>query len=108
VTWKSVGSGVGAVASNVFYVPAKLPYGTLGGIAGGGGYALTGGNQRVANTIWRSSLGGDYVIAPDMISRQSPAHFTGPASMFPAAGSEAGPSAARDGTVTESNAASMH
>jgi hypothetical protein len=88
VSWKSVGSNMGAVASNVLYVPAKLIYGTLGGIAGGAGYALTGGNQRVANTIWRSSLGGDYVITPDMVSGEEPVHFSGPTSTAPAASSE--------------------
>jgi hypothetical protein len=108
LTWKSVGSGVGAAASNVLYVPAKLVYGTLGGIAGGAGYALTGGNQRVANTIWRSSLGGDYVITPDMISGQAPVHFSGPTSMSPAAGPETGPSALTNGSVAESNATSVH
>ncbi|HJU10424.1 MAG TPA: DUF4410 domain-containing protein [Candidatus Binataceae bacterium] len=30
LSWKSVGTGVGAAASNVLYVPAKLAYGTLG------------------------------------------------------------------------------
>jgi hypothetical protein len=108
VTWKSVGSGVGAVASNVLYVPAKLVYGTVGGIAGGAGYALTGGNQRVANAIWRSSLGGDYVITPDMISGQAPVHFTGPTSMPSAAGSDAEPTAVTDRTAQESKATSMH
>jgi hypothetical protein len=88
VTWKSVGSGVGAAASNVLYVPAKLVYGTLGGIAGGAGYALTGGNQRVADTIWRSSLGGDYIITPDMVAGKQPLHFTGPTAMPPAATSQ--------------------
>jgi uncharacterized protein DUF4410 len=87
LTWKSVGSGVGAVASNVLYVPAKLVYGTLGGIAGGAGYALTGGNERVADTIWRSSLGGDYVITPHMLTGEEPVHFTGPTSMPPLASS---------------------
>jgi len=85
LSWKGVGSGVGAVASNVLYVPAKLVYGTLGGIAGGAGYALTGGDQRVADTIWRSSLGGDYIITPDMVTGKQPVHFAGPTTMAPAA-----------------------
>jgi hypothetical protein len=106
VTWKSVGSGVGAVASNVLYVPAKLVYGTLGGIAGGAGYALTGGNKRVADTIWRSSLGGDYVITPDMVTGQQPVHFSGPTAMPPAASSETGTPPVTDGNVPASNTAS--
>jgi hypothetical protein len=78
VNWKGVGIGAGTVAGNVLYIPAKLVYGILGGISGGAGYALTGGNEQVANTIWRSSLGGDYVLTPDMITGKQPVHFSGP------------------------------
>jgi hypothetical protein len=88
LSWKSVGSSVGAVAGNVLYVPAKLVYGTLGGIGGAAGYALTGGNTRVSDTIWRSSLGGDYVITPKMVTGEEPVHFSGPTTMPPAASSE--------------------
>jgi hypothetical protein len=90
VTWQSVGSGVGAMASNVLYVPAKLVYGTLGGIAGGAGYALTGGDDQVANTIWRSSLGGDYIITPSMVRGEAPVHFAGPTSIPSTAASDTG------------------
>lgn len=78
VNWEGVGIGAGTVAGNVFYIPAKLVYGILGGIGGGAGYALTGGNEQIANTIWRSSLGGDYVLTPDMITGKQPVHFSGP------------------------------
>jgi len=78
VNWKGVGVGAGTVAANVLYIPAKLAYGILGGIGGGAGYLLTGGNEQVSNTIWRSSLGGDYVLTPDMMTGQKPVHFSGP------------------------------
>lgn len=78
VNWKGVGVGAGAVAGNLLYVPAKVVYGILGGITGGASYVLTGGNTQTANTIWRSSLGGDYVLTPDMITGQKPVHFSGP------------------------------
>ncbi|MGH7988286.1 MAG: hypothetical protein ACREQX_18620 [Candidatus Binataceae bacterium] len=78
VNWKGIGVGAGTVAGNLLYIPAKLAYGILGGIAGGAGYALTGGNQQVANTIWRSSLGGDYVLTPDMLKGEQPIYFSGP------------------------------
>ena len=78
VNWEGVGIGAGTVAGNIFYVPAKLVYGILGGITGGASYLLTGGNTQTANTIWRSSLGGDYVLTPDMVSGQKPVHFSGP------------------------------
>jgi hypothetical protein len=83
VNWKGVGVGAGTVAGNVFYMPAKVVYGLLGGIAGGAGYALTGGNQQVADTIWRSSLGGDYILTPDMITGKDPVHFSGPTQTAP-------------------------
>lgn len=105
VTWESVGSGVGAAASNVLYVPAKLVYGTLGGIVGGAGYALTGGDMNVANTIWRSSLGGDYLITPEMVSGKEPVHFSGPTSMPPAASSGSGTPPVSYQSAPESNTA---
>jgi len=83
VNWKGVGAGAGAVVSNLVYVPAKLVYGILGGIAGGAGYALTGGNKQVANSIWRSSLGGDYVLTPEMMTGQKPIYFSGPSDAGP-------------------------
>ena len=83
VNWKGVGVGAGTVAGNILYVPAKMVYGILGGITGGASYLLTGGNTQTANTIWRSSLGGDYVLTPDMITGQQPVHFSGPTTTPP-------------------------
>ncbi len=84
VNWKGVGVGAGTMAGNVLYVPAKLAYGLLGGIGGGAAWALTGGNTQVANTVWRSSLGGDYILTPDMIQGKEKVHFTGPTNTAPA------------------------
>jgi hypothetical protein len=78
VNWKGVGVGAGTIVTNLVYVPAKLVYGILGGIGGAAGYALTGGNKQVADSIWRSSLGGDYVLTPDMLTGDAPIHFSGP------------------------------
>ena len=75
VNWKGVGVGAGTAVGNVLYVPAKLAYGILGSVAGGVGWAVTGGNTQVANTIWRSSLGGDYVLTPNMVAGQEPDSF---------------------------------
>jgi hypothetical protein len=83
VNWKGVGIGAGTVAGNIFYVPAKVVYGILGGITGGASYLVTGGNTQTANTIWRSSLGGDYVLTPDMVAGQTPIHFSGPTTTTP-------------------------
>ena len=111
VNWKGVGIGAGTVAGNVFYIPAKVVYGILGGIAGGAGYALTGGNKQVADTIWRSSLGGDYVLTPDMVSGKEPVHFSGPTTIAPNAqtssvDSSATPSSAADAGANGAGSAS--
>lgn len=90
VNWKGVGLGAGAVATNLVYVPVKLVYGILGGIVGGAGYALTGGNKQVADSIWRSSLGGDYVLTPDQIAGQKPIYFSGPSEAGQSQASTAG------------------
>jgi len=78
VNWKGAGIGAATLLANVGYIPAKTVYGILGGIAGAAGFALTGGNQQTANSIWRSSLGGDYVVTPEMIRGDVPIHFSGP------------------------------
>jgi hypothetical protein len=78
VNWPGAGYGVGALLCNVVYIPAKLVYALLGGIVGGGTYLLTAGNVQTANTVWRSSLGGDYVVTPQMLAGQQPINFSGP------------------------------
>jgi hypothetical protein len=78
VNWPGAGYGAGALLCNVFYIPAKLVYALLGGIVGGGTFLITAGNQQAANTVWRSALGGDYVVTPQMLAGQQPINFSGP------------------------------
>ncbi len=83
VNWSGVGYGAAAIASNVVYIPAKLVYAVLGGLVGGASYLLTVGNSQTADTIWRSSLGGDYVVTPAMLQGSEPVHFSGPTATPP-------------------------
>jgi hypothetical protein len=78
VNWPGAGYGAGAMLCNLLYIPAKLVYALLGGIVGGGTYLITAGNQQAANTVWRSALGGDYVVTPQMLAGQQPINFSGP------------------------------
>lgn len=78
VDWSGVGVGVATGALDLVYVPTKVVYGILGGITGGAAWAVTGGNSQVSDTIWRSSLGGDYVLTPSMVRGDEPIHFSGP------------------------------
>ncbi len=83
VNWSGVGYGAGALFGNLLYFPAKLTYALLGSLFGGGAWLLTGGNTQTANTIWRSSLGGDYVLTPQMIAGEQPINFSGPTETSP-------------------------
>ena len=76
VDWPQVGMGFSTAVGNLFYIPAKIAYGTLGG-SGGAAYVFTHGDHDVAHKIWRNSLGGDYVLTPTMLKGQEPIHFVG-------------------------------
>lgn len=83
VNWPGAGYGAAALLGNVLYIPAKLVYAILGGIGGGAAFLLTAGNAQTANTIWRSSLGGDYVLTPQMVAGEQPINFSGPTETEP-------------------------
>ncbi len=83
VNWPGVGYGAAALFGNLLYLPAKLTYALLGGLFGGGAWLLTGGNTQTADTIWRSSLGGDYVLTPQMVAGEEPINFSGPTTTEP-------------------------
>ncbi len=68
---------VGTVATDLFYVPAKLVYAGIGAVTGGFGWVLTGGNTAAAKAIWTPSLGGTYVITPSMLEGKKKVHFSG-------------------------------
>jgi hypothetical protein len=64
---EDAGWGSLTVLSNIVYMPAKLVYATLGGLTGGIALGLTGGDMDVADTIWVTSMGGNYVLTPPML-----------------------------------------
>jgi hypothetical protein len=72
-----LGLGVGAIFSNVLYMPTKFVYATLGGITGGFAYVLTGLRLDLAKAIWVPSMGGTYVITPSMLKGDDPIYFSG-------------------------------
>lgn len=78
VNWGGAGYGAGALFCSLLYIPFKLTYAILGGLVGGGTYLVTAGNTQAANTVWRSSLGGDWVVTPAMLQGQEPLNFSGP------------------------------
>jgi|SRR5208282_9329 len=83
VNWPGAGYGAAALVGNAVYIPAKLVYAVVGGLVGGGTWLVTAGNTQAANTVWRSSLGGDYVLTPQMVAGQQPINFSGPTNTPP-------------------------
>ena len=102
VNWSGAGYGAGALFCSLLYIPFKLTYAILGGLIGGGTYLVTSGNTQAANTVWRSSLGGDWVVTPAMLQGQEPLNFSGPTDTPPAGGQSATASSgtAPDATTT--------
>jgi hypothetical protein len=108
VNWPGAGYGAGALFCNLLYIPAKLVYALLGGIVGGGTYLITAGNMQAANTVWRSSLGGDYVVTPQMLAGQQPINFSGPTDTPPdATTTQATASSGTGATTTTANSGSV-
>ena len=71
------GMGVTTAVANLVYIPAKIGYAALGGLTGGLGYLLTGGNKEVADRVWVSSIGGDYVLSRQQVKGEQEIHFAG-------------------------------
>ena len=71
------GYGVLAVFANIFYMPAKVVYATVGGLTGSLAYLCTVGDFDTAQSIWSPSLGGTYVITPAMLHSDEPILFSG-------------------------------
>ena len=74
---KDLGWGLAATASNLFYFPAKTLYALGGGLVGGMAYGLTAGNFETAQSIWSPSVGGTWVLTPEMLSGKRPVFFSG-------------------------------
>jgi hypothetical protein len=71
------GLGVGAIFTNLLYMPTKFVYSTLGGITGGFAYVLTGLRMDIAKAIWVPSMGGTYVVTPSMLKGDDKIYFSG-------------------------------
>lgn len=68
---------VGAVMTNLIYVPLKLLYAACGGGVGGLAYLLTAGDDDAFFAVWDVSGGGTYVVLPSMLEGKEPVHFAG-------------------------------
>jgi hypothetical protein len=74
---KEAGIGFGTAVLNLLYIPVKITYAALGGVTGGLAYALTGGSLDTARQVWEPSMGGTYVLTPEMLRGQETVRFSG-------------------------------
>ncbi len=73
-----LGWGLAAVGLNLGYIPAKLLYAAGGGVVGGLAWIFTAGSNDAANSVWYPSVGGTWVLTPDMVAGNNPVYFNGP------------------------------
>jgi hypothetical protein len=73
----SVPTYFGTVLANIFYIPAKIVFGAGGAVTSGLAYVVTLGDTDVSNSIWNTSVNGDYVVTPRMIEGRESVDFTG-------------------------------
>lgn len=74
---KEAGLGTASVLTTFIYSPLKLGYAVIGGVLGGLGYVVSAGSLDVAKKIWVPSLGGTYVITPQMLQGDESIRFFG-------------------------------
>lgn len=73
------GIGLGTALVNVLYIPAKFTYATVGGLIGGFAWLLSLGDTDTAMGVWEPTMGGSYIVTPDMLRGKESLEFTGSA-----------------------------
>lgn len=71
------GIGLGTALVNVLYIPAKFTYATVGGLIGGFAWLLSLGDTDTAMGVWEPTMGGSYIVTPDMLRGRESLEFTG-------------------------------
>jgi len=74
---KDFGWGMATLGTNIFYIPGKMLYATGGAIVGGLALGLTLGNLEAAQHIWSPTVGGTWVLTPEMMRGKKPILFSG-------------------------------
>jgi hypothetical protein len=72
-----IGLGASSFVLSVPYGAAKVSTAIVGGVVGGLAYVLSGFDKQVADSVWYTTIGGDYVITPDHLTGKKALHFNG-------------------------------
>jgi hypothetical protein len=71
------GLGVASFICSVPYGAIKVATAILGGVIGGFTYVLSGLDKRAADSVWYTTMGGDYIVTPDHLRGNRGLSFTG-------------------------------
>ena len=71
------GWGMAAIGTNLGYMPAKFLYAMGGGLVGLLAYGVTVGNSDAVQGILSPSIGGTWVLTPNMLRGRDPIFFVG-------------------------------
>ncbi len=72
-----LGLGVASFICSVPYGAVKVAMAILGGVIGGFTYVLSGFDKRSADSVWYTTIEGDYIITPDHLRGKKELRFTG-------------------------------
>ncbi len=72
-----IGLGASSFVLSVPYGAAKVATAIVGGVVGGLAYVLSGFDKQVADSVWYTTIGGDYVITPDHLTGKRALRFNG-------------------------------
>jgi len=72
-----IGLGASSFVLSIPYGAAKVSTAIVGGVVGGLAYVLSGFDERVADSVWYTTIGGDYVITPDHLTGKKALRFNG-------------------------------
>jgi hypothetical protein len=74
---REAGFGAAAALISLVYCPLKLLYAASGIALGGGSFLWTWGDSDAAMAVVDTSVGGDYVVTPEVLGGSADLRFTG-------------------------------
>ncbi len=72
-----IGVGVASFLCSVPYGAAKVALAIVGGVTGALTYVFSGFDKKAADSVWYTTIEGDYVVTPDHLRGKKDLRFTG-------------------------------
>ena len=72
-----LGLGLASFLCSVPYGAAKVAFAIVGGVTGTLTYVFSGFDKKAADSVWYTTLEGDYIVTPDHLRGKKDLHFTG-------------------------------